>query len=72
MGVSSGLHLQNICSNDSNKKLFRSFAPKTTALEQFPSGPVDFSDIRDFSKIAVFMNFDGHFNIPVMGTISWV
>ena len=36
------------------KKDLRSFGPKTTELEQFPSVPADFSDIRDFSKIAVF------------------
>ena len=46
-----------------------SFAQKITELEQFPSGPADFSDIHDFSKIVVFMDFGGHFKIPATGTI---
>ena len=36
-----------------------------TELEQFLFGPADLSDMRDFSNIAVFMDF----NIPVTGTI---
>ena len=37
-------------------KKLRSFAPIMTELEQFSFGPADLSDIRDFSKNAVFKN----------------
>ena len=50
-------------------KKIRSFPPKKAELEQFLSGPVDFSDIGNFSKFVVFMNFGGHFKIQVTGTI---
>ena len=69
MGVSYGLYLQNISSQIIRKKNLRSFAPKMTELEQFQSRPADFSDIRDFSKIVVFMDFGDHFKLPVTGTI---
>ena len=51
------------------KKNFNAFAPIMTELVQFPSGPADFCDIHDFSNIVVFMDFGGHFKIPVAGTI---
>ena len=40
-----------------------------TELEQFSFSPADFSDIRDFLMIAVFMDFGGNFEIPATGTI---
>ena len=40
-----------------------------TELVQFPSRPADFFDIQDFSNIVIFMDFGGHFKIPVAGTI---
>ena len=40
-----------------------------TELEQFSFGPVEISDIWDFSNIADFMVFGGRFKIPGMGPI---
>ena len=34
-----------------------------TGVEQFLFGPVDFSETRGFSKIAVLTDFDGLFKI---------
>ena len=51
------------------KKIWGHLLKKMTELKQFLIQQADFSDIRDFSKIAVFMDFGCHFKIPAMGTI---
>ena len=56
MFCSYGLYLQNIGSYDSNARDLRSFVPKITKIEQSWFGLVDFSEIRDFSKIMIFMD----------------
>ena len=45
---------------------------KPTNQSKFFSFPVDLSEICDFSKIAVFKDFGGHFEIRVTGTILGV
>ena len=43
-----------------------------TRLEKILFVPVDFSEIRKFSKIRVFKDFVGRFEIRVTGTILGV
>ena len=43
--------------------------PKMYELEQFSSGLAAFSDIHDFSKIDIFKDLGGHFEIPATVTI---
>ena len=66
------LYLQNIGFPDSNAKDLSSFGQKMTELEQILFVPVDFSEIRKFSKIAVFKDFGVRFEIRVMSTILGV
>ena len=40
-----------------------------TGLKQFSFVLADFSDIQNFSKIVVFIDFGVHFKIPAMETI---
>ena len=53
----------NIGPHGSNTKDLSSFGQKMTELEQMLFVPVNFSEIRNFSKIAVFKNFGGNFEI---------
>ena len=50
------------------KRDLSSFGPKMTEQEQILFVSVNLSEIRKFSKIAVFKDFDGCFEIRVMGT----
>ena len=54
---SCGLHLQNIGSHDTKAEDLRSFAPKMTETELFLFSPVNFSEIRYYSQIALFVDF---------------
>ena len=64
--------MQNIGSHDSNTKDLSSFGQKITELEQILFIPVDFSEIRKFSKIAVFKDFGSRFESRITGTILGV
>ena len=58
----------NICLHGPNEKDLRSFARKKTELEQFLSGPGEFSDILYLSNTSrIFMIFGGRLQIPAMG-----
>ena len=62
-GPSFGLLSHRYSSYLSNAKDLRSFAQKLAELEQFLFGPLDFSEILDFPKKAVFADFGSHFKI---------
>ena len=51
------------------RKIWGPLQKKMTELEQFLFGLVYFSEIRDFSQIAIFVDFGGLLKICTMCTI---